>query len=458
MKIRNFACSKVHGYLNFSLTFRPDLTFLTGINGAGKTSAVRAITSLLAPSITDLANMIYESLSVTIEHEDREITVNSRRSEDQISISCTGVTKPLTIPLLKSQAYEPRYRFAEKERDFYREQEAVNARHPVLIAIEQLPTPMFLDLERRRQAGTRQGREGWRESGRIAPANPLAGSLLDSLKDAEELAESTFRRFLTVRTRYADELKQEIILSAFAVNTTDEGESAAPVQTRSLIKQIEKNERVVHNSLSQIGISAERISQTVRPFFELVRDVASRRPSQKRLSAGLDQTLFKDMQDWSAVQPTLRQINRFAGLITEYDARVRAAFEPLDRYLKSVNGFLADSSKTLSFDPSANLRVAIGEETGDRSITSLSSGERQLVVILTHLAFNPQAKRANVLIIDEPELSLHLRWQELFVDAVTTASPGVQVILATHSPSIIKGRIESCVDVEEARHSDRLFA
>ena len=40
------------------------------------------------------------------------------------------------------------------------------------------------------------------------------------------------------------------------------------------------------------------------------------------------------------------------------------------------------------------------------------------VVILTHLAFNRQAKRANVLIIDEPELSLHLRRQELFVDSV----------------------------------------
>jgi predicted ATP-binding protein involved in virulence len=73
-------------------------------------------------------------------------------------------------------------------------------------------------------------------------------------------------------------------------------------------------------------------------------------------------------------------------------------------------------------------------------------------VILTHLAFNNQAKRANVLIIDEPELSLHLRWQELFVDAVTAASPGLQLILATHSPSIIGARIENCIDVRGGTH------
>jgi predicted ATP-binding protein involved in virulence len=79
-------------------------------------------------------------------------------------------------------------------------------------------------------------------------------------------------------------------------------------------------------------------------------------------------------------------------------------------------------------------------------------------VILTHLAFNRQAKRANILIIDEPELSLHLRWQELFVDAVASASPGLQVILATHSPSIIKGRNDRCIDVREEWQNAGLFA
>jgi predicted ATP-binding protein involved in virulence len=124
----------------------------------------------------------------------------------------------------------------------------------------------------------------------------------------------------------------------------------------------------------------------------------------------------------------------------------------------SVNGFLADSEKEISFDKSGDLQVSVSPDVGPRPITALSSGERQLVVILTHLAFNPQAHRANVLIIDEPELSLHLRWQELFVDSVMTASPGLQLILATHSPSIIGGRLDSCIDVREAQYSDSLFA
>ena len=57
------------------------------------------------------------------------------------------------------------------------------------------------------------------------------------------------------------------------------------------------------------------------------------------------------------------------------------------------------------------------------------------------------AQENNVFIIDEPELSLHVQWQELFVDSIISANPNIQYVLATHSPSIILDRIENCVDL-----------
>ncbi len=56
-----------------------------------------------------------------------------------------------------------------------------------------------------------------------------------------------------------------------------------------------------------------------------------------------------------------------------------------------------------------------------------------------------------MIIVDEPELSLHVRWQESFVDAIQKASPRLQIILATHSPSIVLDRIEKCVDLSGQR-------
>jgi predicted ATP-binding protein involved in virulence len=457
MKILDFQCEKVHGYLTFKLTFNSDLTFITGINGSGKTSAVRATTALLTPSIPDLANLDYRKISVTVEHEG-ETRITAERTDTEIAISCSGVDEAFRIPVLRSEAYESRLRFLERERDFYREQEAINAKNPVLLRIDSLPTPMFLDLERRHQAGTRQRRDGERHYVRDLPSNPLAGSLMESLRDAQELAEHTFRRFLAKRAQLTDELKQEIILTAFKPSRGEDTGFQGKLPSKPFMKQVQRNEDVVGRSLSQIGISPDRIAGTVKPFFEHVKEVADRIPSEITLRKNITETALKNLQEWSAIHPQVLQINRLVGLITKYNDDVRTAMEPVERYRNSINGFLADSGKELIFDASGNLQVAIKEDQKSRPITALSSGERQLVVILTHLAFNSQAKRANVLIIDEPELSLHLRWQELFVDAVVSASPGVQLILATHSPSIIKRRTDRCVDVEEARQSDRVLA
>ena len=212
--------------------------------------------------------------------------------------------------------------------------------------------------------------------------------------------------------------------------------------------------------MSQIGISPEMIKQVVLPFFEKARVVFSEFPKAiKELgTTNLTKNAIKSMQEWSAISPRLRQIDELLLLIERYNSELSARYAPIQRYLKSVNAFLEDSEKEVSFDGSGNLKVSVTKESDSRPVTALSSGERQLVVILTHLAFNVQARRANVLIIDEPELSLHLRWQERFVAAVLDASPDLQLILATHSPSIIGGRVESCIDVQEAHQSDSLFA
>jgi hypothetical protein len=345
-----------------------------------------------------------------------------------------------------------------RQRDFYREQEAINARNATLLHIESLPTPMFLDLERRYQGGVRQRLDSERVYVRRTPANPLAGSLIDSLNDAQGLAERTFRHFLAKRAQLTDELKQEIILTAFEPSKGDRAEFGVTLPSGPFMQTIGRNEEVVARSLSEIGISADRIAATVQSFFKHVNEVAARIPADKELGKKwINENTIKYLQEWSAIHPQLRQINRLVELISKYNDEVRTAMDPVERYRTSVNGFLSDSGKELMFDDSGNLRVAIREDPHPRPITALSSGERQLVVILTHLAFNPQAKRANILIIDEPELSLHLRWQELFVDAIVSASQDIQLILATHSPSIILGRHDSCVDLEEARRSDRVL-
>jgi predicted ATP-dependent endonuclease of OLD family len=41
-----------------------------------------------------------------------------------------------------------------------------------------------------------------------------------------------------------------------------------------------------------------------------------------------------------------------------------------------------------------------------------------------------------ILLMDEPEISLHIGWQQRLIDIIRELNPNCQLIIATHSPSI----------------------
>lgn len=72
------------------------------------------------------------------------------------------------------------------------------------------------------------------------------------------------------------------------------------------------------------------------------------------------------------------------------------------------------------------------------SLKRASSGEQCLLVIMLGIAGH--ITDYSTILIDEPEISLHPRWQEEFIIMLTSAFSsyrGCQFIIATHSPQII---------------------
>ncbi len=80
--------------------------------------------------------------------------------------------------------------------------------------------------------------------------------------------------------------------------------------------------------------------------------------------------------------------------------------------------------------------------------TSLSSGEQHEVVLLYELLF--KVRPGSLILIDEPELSLHVAWQEQFLKDLQkiTALSDFDVLIATHSPQIISDRWDLAVELK----------
>jgi len=74
-------------------------------------------------------------------------------------------------------------------------------------------------------------------------------------------------------------------------------------------------------------------------------------------------------------------------------------------------------------------------------IDQLSSGEREVIAFFTYLS--TKALNVSILIIDEPELHLHDKWQSLIPYAIRKLFPNVQLFMATHSEEIHQSFSES---------------
>ena len=84
------------------------------------------------------------------------------------------------------------------------------------------------------------------------------------------------------------------------------------------------------------------------------------------------------------------------------------------------------------------------EQDGDTLYPyQLSSGEKQMLVIL--LTVLVQDNRQGVLFMDEPEVSLHVEWQQRLIGLIRELNPNVQIILTTHSPAMIMDGWEDAV-------------
>lgn len=108
--------------------------------------------------------------------------------------------------------------------------------------------------------------------------------------------------------------------------------------------------------------------------------------------------------------------------------------EQIERFVESLNSLYVD--KTVAFDVQNGISVTTaGGQILDPD--ALSSGERQLLLLLCYAMFARQ--QATLFIIDEPEISLNVKWQRQLIRVLLDCTRGtrIQFVLATHSIELL---------------------
>ena len=107
----------------------------------------------------------------------------------------------------------------------------------------------------------------------------------------------------------------------------------------------------------------------------------------------------------------------------------------ITRFFNIINHLFEETGKEISIDPQNNTLIFSIKKTGGKVLLEqLSSGEKQLLLILTTVFL--QEEKPSILLMDEPEISLHINWQDCLISTIRELNPNCQIILTTHSPNI----------------------
>ena len=168
---------------------------------------------------------------------------------------------------------------------------------------------------------------------------------------------------------------------------------------------------------------------------------------EARLTTELDWQLYQLQRRYLDFQ--VNQSNRIVALFTAADpeaqqkasaiAQEKTHFQDLVDELFEATGKKIDRTSNEIFFHHLGERLAP---------YLLSSGEKQMLIIL--LTVLVEDRQPYVLLMDEPEISLHIEWQQRLLELITDLNPNAQVILTTHSPAVIMSGWADCVtDVED---------
>ncbi|MEG4231589.1 AAA family ATPase [Microcoleus sp. Pol11C3] len=131
---------------------------------------------------------------------------------------------------------------------------------------------------------------------------------------------------------------------------------------------------------------------------------------------------------WNVLKPYLDSVS----------ARLNALQETqdlLDLFVSTVNSFFND--KKIELHVRTGLKIAATGNGQEISPESLSSGEKQLLLLLCNTL--TARDKATIFIIDEPEISLNIKWQRQLIHVLLEFTKGslVQFLLATHSIELL---------------------
>ncbi len=423
-RIKSILVEKLFGFLSYKIKARSreDLIVLYGDNGSGKTTILNLIFHALSPEDgkghrTFIAAIPLKKLEISL--VDGHCVSASRKK------TTSGV---FTMRVEKDGQEIASHRFTLTREGTVREQDESTYR-PLLQALAGLRLGLFLLPDTRRiESNLYEDEEEPRHRHLLRDQELLP----------QEAKQETIDTFVQHALGRATHWSRRQALAAASQGETDTNKIYAEI-LRRIAGPTRKTKSPERMTFAELLEKAETLHQRSVIFsrFGLVTPLGI---------GGILPVLESTSQQKKGV---ITQV--LSPYIRSFEARLNA-LEELREALETFSGIFSRfyNYKSLTFDIHTGISINLQHSSARISPEVLSSGEKQLLLLFCNVLL--ARSRPSVFIIDEPELSLNIKWQRELISSLMSCVKGcdVQFLFATHSLEMISLHKASAVKLENA--------
>ncbi len=421
--IRRLELESLWGHQDYDLHFHDDVNVIIGPNASGKTTLIKLLHDLISGNADRLVVMPFKNATVELASFDdgsaRLLRVD--RSEEKTTFRLDD--QKISVPFGWSD--DQRFLF---DSDPERLRRRMPRKHYELLhTLRTMVRSVWLPVSRRLPISYEE--DGARAPLHRRPLESVDESLSSLLNDLRNYAQ-------TLNSRLAD-LRKDFQRHALENILYDEKHDKFSHKSNATTLT-EGDERQLLQAYQDVGLSTTDMTARVRKHFNAAREAVKSLEQEKE---GLD-------IDDVLVLPLIARTRALIGYAHELEERRLELFKPITLYAETVSGFLSD--KAVSVTGNGDLFVVPRrDESGPVDWRHLSSGEKQILILLTQALISSGTN--TVYVADEPELSLHVTWQEKLLKSLTSLAGRCQFIIATHSPDVVAGFGDKVIDLAEVR-------
>lgn len=423
----------------FSLTSSDQITILTAPNGYGKTALLSLITFFFSKQFSKMRR--YEFSSVTLSFSDNISVVVTKRKQPKDG----AANKSETTLVFTSHGQGPvePFHYSRNDEPLSRELSIIDRYIPYL---------------------TRIGPDNWIDDrdGRPYSLDEVIDTFADSLpKSLQRLTDVPAWLNTLIQSTECHMIETQRLLR---LDLDYDGRYSArrPKISRSVVEgNAEDLSQKIGDAIKNYAAQSQKLDQSFpkRMVQQFGRDAPPEDVIRNKLreleenrtqlvSAGLlDKSDADQITEFDRIGE--KEIRNFLRVYSEDTQQKLSVFDDLYEKINIFQNIISAhlTFKTLKIDLKSGMKV---EDEAGRTVplNSLSSGEQHELVIIYDLLF--RVSDNSLILIDEPELSLHVAWQKKFItdlQQIQKLRP-LTVAIATHSPQIINDRWDLVTELD----------